>query len=174
MDNQKTLKLLNQQINKELFSAYLYLAMSSYFQDKNLAGFANWFYVQAQEERDHAMIIYNYMHRINAPVKLTAIDMPEGEYKSVAEVLDKTLEHEQLVTSLIYAILDAANEEKDYKAIQFLQWFVTEQEEEEENATNLIESLKIAGSGEGGLYLMDKDMAARVYVQASPLANAKA
>lgn len=174
MNNQKTLQLLNQQINKELYSAYLYLAMSSYFQARNLAGFANWFYVQAQEERDHAMIIYNYMHHIGAPVTLTAIDMPEGEFKSVAEVLDKTLAHEKLVTSLIYAILDAANEEKDYKAIQFLQWFVTEQVEEEENAMGLIESLKIAGTGEGGLYLMDKDMAARVYTQASPLANANA
>jgi ferritin len=120
------------------------------------------------------MIIYNYMHHVNAPVKLTAIDMPEGAFKSVAEVLDKTLAHEQYVTSLIYAILDAANEEKDYKAIQFLQWFVTEQAEEEENAVGLIEKLKIAGTGETGLYLMDKDMAARVYVQASPLANANA
>ena len=174
MNNQKTEKLLNEQINKEFYSSYLYLAMSSYFQAKNLAGFANWFYVQAQEERDHAMIIYNYMHRIGAPVTLTAIDTPEGTFASVAEVLDKTLEHEKYVTSLIYAILDAANEEHDYKAIQFLQWFVTEQEEEEENATNLIESLKIAGTGEGGLYMMDKDMGQRVYTQASPLANAKA
>ncbi len=174
MQNKKTEQLLNEQINKELYSAYLYLAMSSYFQAKNLSGFANWFYVQAQEERDHAMIIYNYMHRIDAPVKLTAIDMPQGDFKSVAEVLDKTLEHEKYVTSLIYAILDAANEEKDYKAIQFLQWFVTEQEEEEENATGLIESLKIAGTGEGGLYMMDKDMAQRVYTQASPLAGANA
>jgi ferritin len=174
MNNQKTEKLLNEQINKELYSAYLYLAMSSYFQAKNLAGFANWFYVQAQEERDHAMIIYNYMHRIGAPVELTAIDMPEGAFDSVADVLDKTLEHEKHVTSLIYAILDAANEEHDYKAIQFLQWFVTEQAEEEENATNLIESLKIAGMGEGGLYMMDKDMAQRVYTQAAPLANAGA
>jgi ferritin len=170
MQNKKTEQLLNEQINKELYSAYLYLAMSSYFQKKNLSGFANWFYVQAQEERDHAMIIYNYMHRIDAPVKLTAIDMPQGDFASVSEVLDKTLEHEKYVTSLIYAILDAANEEKDYKAIQFLQWFVTEQEEEEENATGLIESLKIAGTGEGGLYLMDKDMAQRVYTQAAPLA----
>ena len=174
MANAKTEKLLNQQINKELYSAYLYLAMSSYFQERNLSGFANWFYVQAQEERDHAMIIYNYMHHTNAPVKLTAIDMPEGEFKSVADVLDKTLEHEKYVTSLIYAIMDAANEERDYKAVQFLQWFVTEQAEEEDNATNLIEHLKIAGTGEGGLYLMDKDMALRVYTQAAPLAAANA
>jgi len=172
MEYKKTEKLLNEQINKEFYSAYLYLAMSSYFESKNLTGFANWFYVQAQEERDHAMIIYRYMHKINAPVELTAIDMPEGEFASCAEVLDKTLEHEKYVTSLIYNILDAANEERDYKTVQFLQWFVTEQTEEEENATNLIEKLKIAGMGEAGLFLMDKDMAARVYVQAAPLAAA--
>lgn len=174
MDYNKTEMLLNQQINKELFSSYLYLAMSSYFESKNLAGFANWFYVQAQEERDHAIIIYKYMHRINAPVKLTAIDMPEGDFASVAEVLNKTLEHEKYVTSLIYDLVDAATQERDYKTVQMLQWFVTEQAEEEENATNLIEKHKLAGMGEAGLFLMDKDMAARVYVQAAPLAAAGA
>lgn len=174
MDHKKTEMLLNQQINKELFSSYLYLSMSSYFESKNLVGFANWFYVQAQEERDHAIIFYKYMHRINAPVELTAIEMPEGQFTSIAEVLNKTLEHEQYVTSLIYDLVDAANQERDYKTVQMLQWFVTEQAEEEENATNLIEKLKLAGLGETGLFLMDKDMAVRVYVQAAPLAAANA
>ena len=167
----KTEKLLNEQINKELFSAYLYLAMSSYFNSKNLMGFENWFFVQAQEERDHALILYRYMHRINAKVVLTALETPEGDFKNVAEVLDKTLEHEQFITSSIYDIVDAATAERDYKSVQMLQWFVTEQAEEEENSTNLIEKLKLAGMGESGLFLMDKDLAARVYVQAAPLAT---
>lgn len=169
MENKKTEALLNQQINKELFSSYLYLSMSSYFETQGLPGFANWFFVQAQEERDHAVILYRYMHRCGMNVQLAAIEAPQGDFSSVAAVLDKTLEHEQYVTSLIYDLVDAATRERDYKTVQMLQWFVSEQAEEEENANNLIQTLKLAGMRDAGLFMMDKDMAARVYTQASPL-----
>ena len=171
MTSEKLKDLINNQINKELYSSYLYLSMSSFCEAKNLSGFANWFMIQAQEERDHALMFYNYAHRIGMDVKFEAIDKPGMTFESPLDVLVKTYEHEQLVTSLIYAIMDEAVECHDYKTVQFLQWFVSEQAEEEETANGLVEKLKLAGETQSGLFLMDAEMATRVY---TPNANLQA
>lgn len=170
MAQSKIPELLNNQINKELYSAYYYLSMASYLESKNLGGFANWFMIQTQEERDHALMFYNYAHKIGIDVKFEAIDAPPADFSSPMDILEKTLKHEKLVTSLIYAIMDEAHASHDYKTIQFLQWFVSEQAEEEETAANLVEKLKIAGTEQAGLFLMDQEMAARVYTPNSQLA----
>ena len=164
MISKKLEQLLNEQVKNELYSAYLYLSMASYFESINLKGFANWYRVQVQEERDHALMFFDYMHKIGANVELLAIDQPETKFASPKEVFEKTLAHEELVTSLIYNIMTTAQEEHDYKTIQFLQWFVSEQTKEEDNARGLIEKLKLAGSTEGGLFLLDNELATRVYV----------
>lgn len=171
MTSEKLKDLINNQINKEFYSSYLYLSMSSFCESKNLSGFANWFMIQAQEERDHAIMFYNYAHRIGMDVKFDAIEKPALTFEKPMDVLEKTYEHEQLVTSLIYAIMDEAMACHDYKTVQFLQWFVSEQAEEEETASGLIEKLKLAGENQSGLFLMDADMATRVY---TPSANLNA
>ena len=167
MMNEKVRALLNQQINKEFYSAYLYLQFSNYFNAAGLDGFANWYTIQAQEERDHAMLFYQYLHNENQPVTLEAIDKPEKEITCYMDVLKAGLEHEEYVTSLIHDIYDAAHEAKDYRAMQFLDWFVKEQGEEETNANDLITKLELFGSDPRSLYLLNQELAARVYTAPS-------
>ncbi len=171
MISKKLEQLLNEQVKNEFYSAYLYLSMASYFESINLKGFANWFRVQVQEERDHALMFFDYMHKIGAEVELLPIDQPETKFTSPKEVFEKTLAHEELVTSLIYNIMTVAQEEHDYKTTQFLQWFVSEQTEEEDNARGLIEKLKLAGNTESGLFLLDNELATRVYVAPNTNSN---
>ncbi|MDL2237213.1 ferritin [Christensenellaceae bacterium OttesenSCG-928-K19] len=163
MISKKMVKQMSEQMKNEFFSGYYYLSMAAWLEAKNLSGFANWFRVQAQEERDHAMKMMNYLVRVGAKVEFLAIEAPKVVFESPMDICKKTLEHEQLVTSLIYKLMDTAQEERDYKTIQFLQWYVDEQVEEEENASGLVERLKMAGSTEGGLLYVDNEMAARVY-----------
>jgi ferritin len=167
-------KLLNDQLNKEFFSAYLYLSIEAYLTAQNLSGFANWFRVQAQEERDHAMIFFNYINRIGGRVKLERIDAPQADFASVGEALRLTLEHEKFVTGSIYKIVDASLEEKDHKTNAFLQWFVNEQVEEEDNAEKNVRRFELVKEDGRGILMMDAEMAARVYVQAAPLAAGQA
>ena len=163
MMNEKVRALLNQQINKEFYSAYLYLQFSNYFNAAGLDGFANWYMIQAQEERDHAMLFYQYLHNENQPVTLEAIDKPEKEITCYMDVLKAGLEHEEYVTSLIHDIYDAAHEAKDYRAMQFLDWFVKEQGEEETNANDLITKMELFGSDPKSLYMLNQELKARVY-----------
>ena len=163
MISKKMTAQLNEQMKNEFFSAYFYLSMAAWFSAKNLDGFANWFTVQAQEERDHALLIMNYVGRVGAKVEFLPIEAPKTGFESPLDICKKTLSHEQLVTSMIYKLMDTAQEERDYKTIQFLQWFVNEQVEEEENASGLIERLKTAGASEAGILYMDSELAARVY-----------
>jgi ferritin len=164
MVNQKVQEKLNEQIQKELYSAYLYLSMETYFLSEGLDGFANWFHVQAQEERDHAMLIFNYLNRIGGRIELRQIDAPPVEFESICHVLKQTLEHEQMVTQSIYDIVDVAAEVRDHKTSAFLQWFVNEQVEEEENAEkNLRDYELIEGDGKGTM-MLDRELGARVYV----------
>ncbi|MGI6359063.1 MAG: ferritin [Bacillota bacterium] len=167
-------QLLNDQIQKELYSAYLYLSMSAYLEAENLKGYAHWFMVQAQEERDHALIIYNYVHQAGGRVTLQAIQQPKIEFSGLEEVLAETLAHEQMVTASIYEIVNAATAEHDHKTVKALDWFVTEQVEEEETAQDNLEQYRRFGSDPKSLYMMDKDMGARTYVVPAPLAAGNA
>ena len=167
MLNEKVHKLLNEQINKEFYSAYLYLDFSNYFKAQGLDGFANWYMIQAQEERDHAMIFYTYLQNENMPVTLEAIGKPDKEFDSHMSVLKAGLEHEIYVTSLINEIYGAAYDVRDFRTMQFLDWFVKEQGEEETNATDLITKLELFGSDPRSLYLLNQELAARVYTAPS-------
>ena len=161
--NAKVHELLNQQINKELYSAYLYLDFSNYFKARGLDGFANWYMIQAQEERDHAMLFYTYLQNENMPVTLEAIDKPDKLLDSDMNVLRHGLEHEKLVTSLINDIYEAAYSARDFRTMQFLDWFVKEQGEEETNANDMITKMELFGSDPRGLYLLNQELAARIY-----------
>ena len=163
MMDPKVRELLNEQINKELYSAYLYLDFSNYFEDRGLDGFANWYYVQAQEERDHAMLFYRYLQNENEKVTLEAIDKPTVTINEDMDVLKAGLKHEKYVTSLINDLYAAAHEVKDFRAMQFLDWFVKEQGEEETNANDLITKMELFGSDARGLYLLNQELKARVY-----------
>ena len=163
MLNAKVSELLNQQINKELYSAYLYLDFSNYFSEKGLDGFANWYMIQAQEERDHAMLFYKYLQNNNEKVTLEAIAKPDKSLDSDMTVLKAGLEHEEYVTSLINDIYASAYDVKDFRTMQFLDWFVKEQGEEETNANDLISKMELFGSDPKGLYMLNSELGARVY-----------
>ena len=163
MLNEKVHALLNQQINKEFYSAYLYLDFSNYFKAKGLDGFANWYMIQAQEERDHAILFYTYLQNENAEVTLDAIAKPERTYESNMDVLMAGLEHERYVTSLINDIYGAAYDVRDFRTMQFLDWFVKEQGEEETNANDLISKMDLFGSDPKSLYMLNQELAARIY-----------
>ena len=155
--------LLNQQINKEFYSAYLYLDIANFYASKGLDGFANWYQVQAQEERDHAMLFMQYLQNNSGKVTLEAIDKPDKQFEDFGGPLKAGLEHEIYVTGLIHAIYDAAYSVKDFRTMQFLDWFVKEQGEEEKNADNLVKRFELFGHDPKGLYMLDSEMAARVY-----------
>ena len=161
--NEKVRDLLNQQINKEFYSAYLYLDFSNYFEDVGLDGFANWYMIQAQEERDHAMLFYQYLQNENQKVTLEAIAKPDKVFTCHMDVLKAGLEHEEYVTSLINDIYAAAYEVRDFRTMQFLDWFVKEQGEEETNANDLITKMELFGSDPKSLYMLNQELAARVY-----------
>ena len=163
MMNAKVHELLNQQINKEFYSAYLYLDFSNYFKARGLDGFANWYMIQAQEERDHAMLFYRYLQNENEKVTLEAIDKPTVTINEDMDVLKAGLKHEKYVTSLINDIYAAAYDVKDFRTMQFLDWFVKEQGEEETNANDLITKMELFGSDPRSLYLLNQELAARVY-----------
>ena len=165
--DKKVHELLNQQINKEFYSAYLYLDFSNYFKRRGLDGFANWYMVQAQEERDHAMLFYQYLQNENQVVTLDAIAKPDKEITSDLEVLLAGLEHEKYVTSLINDIYAAAYDVKDFRTMQFLDWFVKEQGEEETNANDMITKMELFGSDPRSLYMLNSELAARVYTAPS-------
>ena len=165
--DKKVHELLNNQINKEFYSAYLYLEFSNYFKAKGLDGFANWYMIQAQEERVHALLFYQYLQNNNMPVTLEAIDSPKREFADNMAVLQAGLSHEEYVTSLIHDIYAAAYEVKDFRAMQFLDWFVKEQGEEETNANDLITKLELFGSDPKSLYMLNQELGTRVYTAPS-------
>ena len=165
--DKKVHELLNDQINKEFYSAYLYLEFSNYFKAKGLDGIANWYMIQAQEERDHALLFYQYLQNNNMPVTLAAIASPAREFADNMAVLQAGLAHEEYVTSLIHNIYAAAYEVKDFRAMQFLDWFVKEQGEEETNANDLITKLELFGSDPKSLYMLNQELGTRVYTAPS-------
>ena len=167
MLNEKVAKLLNEQITKELYSAYLYLDFSVFYEAEGLDGFANWYMIQAQEERDHAMLFLKYLQNNGEKVTLDTVDKPDKELKVLMDPLKFGFEHEQYVTSLINDIYAAAYEVKDFRTMQFLDWFVKEQLEEEKNADDMIKKMELFGNDSKGLYSLDSEYAARVYTAPS-------
>lgn len=162
MISEKIEKAINEQINAEIFSAYLYLSMSAYFQTQNLKGFANWMEVQAGEEFFHSKKFYDYLIERGGTVKLTTIEGPETSWTSAEHVFSEVLKHEQKVTSLINNLVDLAISEKDHASNTMLQWFVTEQVEEESTASDILEQVKLVGSDGSGIFLMDKELSTRI------------
>lgn len=163
MLSEKVAALLNEQVNKEFYSAYLYLDFSNYYSERGLDGFANWYRIQAQEERDHAMLFYQYLHNNNAKVTLDAIAKPDKALDSDMAVLKAGLEHEKYVTGLIHDLYAAASDDKDFRTMQFLNWFVKEQGEEEVNAHEMISKMELFGSDPRGLYLLNSELSERSY-----------
>lgn len=162
LDN-RVIELLNDQINKELYSAYLYLDIANYYIDHDLDGFGNWYNIQAQEERDHALLFVQYLQNNSIPIHLKAIDKPDAVFETPLDPLLKGAEHERYVTELIHTIYDAAYSVKDFRTMQFLDWFVKEQGEEETNADSLVNKFKLFGDDPKSLYLLDQELKARVY-----------
>ena len=163
MLDSKVAKLLNEQINKELYSAYLYLDFSIFYDDKGLDGFANWYMIQAQEERDHAMLMLQYLQNNGEKVTLEAVGKPDKELKELIDPLKAGLEHEIYVTSLINDIYEAAYNVRDFRTMQFLDWFVKEQCEEEKTADDMIKKMELFGNDSKGLYSLDAEFASRIY-----------
>lgn len=162
---------INAQINAELWSAYLYLAMSLDAEAKGYKGVANWFYVQFQEEQDHALIFMNYLNSRDAKVTLLPIEEVPSQWENVLDMFKHTLEHEKKVTSLINNLAAIANEDRDFASINRLVWFIDEQVEEEESARDMITAVEAVEGNKYGMYMLDKDLATRTYTQASPLAS---
>ncbi len=160
----KVLKALNEQINAEMHSAYLYLSMSAYFQDKGLGGFANWMKIQYQEELSHSIKFFDYVNERGERVILKPIDAVPTEFDGVIDVYEKTLEHEQKVTGLINHLMDIAVECSDHATQSFLKWFVDEQVEEEANVTELLDNLKLVNGQGNGVFMLNRELKNRVFV----------
>jgi ferritin len=152
---------INKQINAELYSSYLYLSMAAWFESVNLPGFAKWMEVQAKEEHSHAMKFYKHVNERLGRVKLAAIDAPPTQWNSPLAAFQAVAAHEAKVTSLINALVDRAAKEKDYASNAMLQWFVTEQVEEEANADEIVAKLKMAGDSKGSLLVLDHHLGKR-------------
>jgi ferritin len=163
MLSQSMEQALNKQLNAELYSAYLYLSMAAYYYSLNLTGFANWMTVQNQEETLHAMKFYNYINERGGRINLDKIDGPPTNWNSPLEVFEETLKHEEKVTGLINNLVDLAIAERDHAANAFLQWFVTEQVEEEASANEVIQNLKLAGNDPHSLFMLDRELGTRVF-----------
>ena len=171
MLSNKLHEAINAQINAELWSAYLYLSMSMDAEAKGLKGVANWFHVQYLEEQDHARIFMNYLNSRDAKVTLLPIEAVPAEWDSVLAMFEQTLEHEKKVTALINHLAAIASEDRDFASINRLVWFIDEQVEEEENAREMIAAVEAVEGNKYGMYMLDKELATRVYTTPSPLAT---
>lgn len=169
MLSEKLVKVLNEQIKFEMYSENLYLAMAAYCASEDLAGFSNFFRVQAEEEKFHAMKFFDYIIEMNGRAEISPIEQPANTYSSVLDVFKKAYEHEQLVTKRVYGLMDAAVDEREHATISFLKWFVDEQIEEESTFSNLVKKLERIGEEGHGIYMMDDELAKRVF---TPPANA--
>jgi len=162
MISEKMLKVLNTHLNEEFYSSYLYLSMAAYFEAKNLKGFANWMRIQANEEQMHGMKFFNFILQKGGRVTLAEIGAPKIEWNSIPEVFADTLKHEQKISGLINKLVEVAMTEKDYATNTFLQWFVTEQVEEEANVEEIVQKIEMIGDNKSGLYMLDNELGARV------------
>ncbi|CAM2870126.1 ferritin [Hathewaya histolytica] len=163
MISEKLFSALNDQINFEFYSSYVYLAMASYCEDEDLAGFANFFRVQAQEELFHAMKMYDYVIEMDGKVTLEAIEKPENNYSSVIEAFKTAYSHEKIVTERIYKLTDIATEEREHATISFLKWFIDEQVEEEASFKGIIKQLERSIENPAALYMIDTNLSQRTF-----------
>ena len=163
MLSEKMQEALNKQLNAELYSAYLYLSMAAYYYSINLNGFANWMKVQNQEETVHAMKFYQFINERGGMIWLDAIAKPPTTWSTPLEVFEETLKHEEKVTGLINNLVDLAMAERDHATNAFLQWFITEQVEEEASANEIIQNLKLAGNDPHALFMLDRELGTRVF-----------
>lgn len=171
MLKKKIEEALNAQINIEMWSAYLYLSMAAYCHSEGQPGMGKWFEVQFKEEQDHAKILFNYVISRNGKVDLKPIDAVPTEWKSILDLFKDVLSHEQVVTDRINKLFALTSEENDYATQSMLKWFIDEQVEEEENAQTIIDNLKMIKDNGYGIYMLDKELGARTYTQASPLGS---
>ncbi len=161
MISKKIENALNDQLNKEMYSSYLYLSMAAYFENRNLNGMANWMKIQSQEEYVHAMKFYNFILRLGGKVKLGKIDAPQTDWKSPKDAFDNSLEHEQFISKSIHQLLDLAIEESHHPTKSFLQWFVDEQVEEEDSVQQIVENFNLIGKDKSGLFMLDRELGSR-------------
>jgi len=164
MIDERMQEALNKQLNAEVYSAYLYLSMSAYFQSVNLVGFANWMRVQWQEELAHGLKFYDYVNERGGRVVLQPVEAPPSEWDSPLAAFEHVYQHEQKVTGMINKLVDLAVEARDHATNNFLQWFVSEQVEEEASADEVVQKLKLAGGDASGLFMIDRELAQRVFV----------
>ncbi|MBU0559100.1 MAG: ferritin [Bacteroidetes bacterium] len=162
MISAKMTDALNKQLNKELYSAYLYLAMSAYFEDKNLKGMARWMRVQADEEHIHGMKFFDFIQKVGSRVKLEQIQQPGFEWSGPVEVFQEAFEHEQFITKSINELVDLAMQERDHATSTFLHWFVDEQVEEEAIASDIVQKFNLIGDSKGGLFMLDRELGSRI------------
>ena len=155
---------INNQIKEEMYSAYLYLSMSAWFDERSLKGFANWMYIQYQEEMFHAMKFYKYIIERGGHIELKDIPKPDSEFKTPLLAFEATLKHEEFITGRINDLVVVAREDNDNATLNMLQWFVDEQVEEEANASELVERLKLVGDSNSSLLMLDKDLGSRSFV----------
>ena len=160
---------LNGQINKEFYSAYFYMSMSAHGESQSLRGVAAWFMAKYEEEMAHAMKLYRYLHDQGARVELEAVDKPPAEYAGVLDMFEKTLAHEQHVTSLINSLASLCMDKRDHATLNFLQWFIAEQVEEEATASELVNQLRMVGNSGHGMLMIDRELGVRVF--ATPAAE---
>lgn len=163
MLSEKLLNHLNDQVNFEIYSAYVYLSMAAYCESVDLNGFSNFFKVQSQEELFHAMKFYDYIFQKNGVVTLEQIEKPNANYENITHVFESGYEHEQIVTSRLYKIADIATEEKEHATLSLLNWFINEQVEEENTFNTILKKIKRAENNPAALYMLDDELAARVY-----------
>lgn len=164
MASQRVLDALNNQLQMEFFSEYFYISMEAYFADNNLDGFANFFNVQAREERDHAYKIFNYIGRAGGKVVLQGIEQPKINFESPLDVFESALEHERLISNSIHDLVDLAISEKDHTTSSFLRWFIDEQSEEEESMEKIVRKLRLLKNNPAGLLMIDQELAQRTYI----------
>ena len=172
MISEKLHNAINEQINAELWSAYLYLSMSLDAEAKGHKGVANWFFIQFKEEQDHARIFMNYLNSQDVKVELKPIAEVPVKWESVLDMFKDTLNHEKKVTALIHNLAHIANDDKDFASVNRLNWFIDEQVEEEENARDMIAACEAVEGNKYGMYMLDKELATRTYKVPSPLATA--
>lgn len=172
MLNKRIEEAINEQINAEMWSAYLYLSMAAHCHSIGQPGMAKWFEVQFKEEQDHAKILFNYVVSRNGNVTLRAIDAVPTEWNSILDIFESTLAHEQKVTAMINNLFAITTQENDYATQSMLKWFIDEQVEEEENAQTIIDNIKMIKDNGYGIYMLDKELGSRTYTQPAPLAGA--